>query len=64
MDIDNRKLVHGSIYIMSTGLKARCNICTQGTEIWFTNNHGGYAGGKPVKLESDSDDSFKNNDVK
>jgi hypothetical protein len=62
--IDIRKLVHGSIYIMSTGGKARCNICSQDTEIWFTRTDGGLVGGNPIRFFSDKDESFKNNDIK
>lgn len=59
-----KDLKHGYIYLLSTGENARCNICSQGTEVWFTDKQGKLLGGKPTKLLSENDKGFKNNDIK
>lgn len=62
--LHNSKLVHGAIYRMTTDLNARCNICYQGTEIWFTDKIGRLVGGNPIQLIKSTDSNYKNNDVK
>lgn len=57
------QLLHGAIYLMTTGECARCNICYQGTEVWYTDKSGKCVGGKPVEIISHWDDSYKNYDV-
>jgi len=62
--IHSSHLVHGAIYRMTTGLNARCNICYQGTEIWFTDKSGKLVGGNPIQPIKSTDNNYKNNDVK
>ncbi|CAK3962079.1 hypothetical protein VCRA2120E57_700013 [Vibrio crassostreae] len=42
--------------------EARCNICSEGQEVWFTSKNGEEIAGKPVELISMWDSTFRNND--
>ena len=60
-------LEHGAIYKLESGELARCYICYQGTEVWFTNRNGIELSGALYRVMykvKDKDDSFINNDIK
>ncbi|AIW22395.1 MULTISPECIES: hypothetical protein [Vibrio] len=69
-EIPFRDLKHGAIYkVLVTNYgepdileEARCNICSEGQEVWFTSKNGEEIAGKPVELISMWDSTFRNND--
>ncbi|WP_199438560.1 hypothetical protein [Vibrio owensii] len=61
-------LKHGAIYTVednftNVATEARCNISTEGDEIWFTNRKGEIVSGKAIQYLRPSDSAYKNYDV-
>ncbi|MEA5230326.1 hypothetical protein [Vibrio parahaemolyticus] len=65
--IPNHQLVHGAIYKLKgssgTGtVEVRCNICSEGSEIWFTDVMGKEQCGHVFEYLRAEDGEFANND--
>lgn len=69
-EIPVRDLKHGAIYkirVSNYGQpdyfeEARCNICSEGVEVWFTDKNGDETAGTPEELISKCDATYRNND--
>ncbi|MCY9861448.1 hypothetical protein OTK49_02805 [Vibrio coralliirubri] len=65
--IRGSKLIHGAIYELDLSYQGnaegRCNISSDGDEVWFTDRNGREVVGNAVKLLRVTDNSFSNNDI-